>query len=192
MSGPSHEGKTGMSITTYLRLDTDDIRSSVDAVALIGGTVKLVRKGRGYWGHCPFHNDSTPSFKVEGHRYICFGCAAKGDAIQWVTETEHQSFIEVVWRLRDGAATGAVQFLKARSAPVPGKDRRRTHRCCAAGLEKGTRTPQKPGLASSETPRHRHGCTTRRHRGVDPVASGLPVGQGQQTRLYGCPFLKMP
>ena len=32
---------------------------------------------------CPFHNDKHPSMKVD-QRYFCFGCGAKGDAIDFV------------------------------------------------------------------------------------------------------------
>ena len=32
---------------------------------------------------CPFHNDRHPSMKVD-KRYYCFGCGAKGDAIDFV------------------------------------------------------------------------------------------------------------
>ncbi|MBD9268378.1 MAG: DNA primase, partial [[Ruminococcus] torques] len=29
---------------------------------------------------CPFHNDRTPSMKVDS-RFYCFGCGASGDVI---------------------------------------------------------------------------------------------------------------
>lgn len=32
---------------------------------------------------CPFHNDKYPSMKVD-RRYFCFGCGAKGDAVDFV------------------------------------------------------------------------------------------------------------
>ena len=35
--------------------------------------------------HCPFHDDRTPSMKVDD-RYYCFGCGAKGDVIDFVAE----------------------------------------------------------------------------------------------------------
>lgn len=34
---------------------------------------------------CPFHDDKHPSFKVDRH-YYCFGCGAKGDAIDYVAK----------------------------------------------------------------------------------------------------------
>ena len=33
---------------------------------------------------CPFHNDSTPSMKLD-RRYYCFGCGATGDVIDFVS-----------------------------------------------------------------------------------------------------------
>lgn len=33
--------------------------------------------------HCPFHNDNTPSMKVD-IRYYCFGCGKTGDVIDFV------------------------------------------------------------------------------------------------------------
>ena len=32
---------------------------------------------------CPFHDDRTPSMKID-KRYYCFGCMAKGDAVDYV------------------------------------------------------------------------------------------------------------
>lgn len=35
--------------------------------------------------NCPFHNDHTPSMKVD-HRFHCFGCGADGDAIDFTAK----------------------------------------------------------------------------------------------------------
>ena len=32
---------------------------------------------------CPFHDDRSPSMKID-NRYYCFGCLAKGDAVDYV------------------------------------------------------------------------------------------------------------
>ena len=34
---------------------------------------------------CPFHNDHTPSMKVD-RNYICFGCQQKGDVIHFTAK----------------------------------------------------------------------------------------------------------
>ena len=45
-------------------------------------------------GRCPFHEERTPSFSVNGvdKLYYCFGCGAKGDLITFVRETEGLDF----------------------------------------------------------------------------------------------------
>lgn len=79
----------------------DEILRRTDVVQLVGRKVKLARKGRVFWGFCPFHREKTASFKVENERrnYKCFGCGAGGDAFKWLMETEGLSFPEAVERL---------------------------------------------------------------------------------------------
>jgi DNA primase len=79
----------------------EEILRRTDLVQLVGRRVNLVRKGRAFWGCCPFHGEKSPSFKVENERraYKCFGCGAGGDAFKWLIETEGVSFPEAVERL---------------------------------------------------------------------------------------------
>ena len=79
----------------------EEIRRRIDLVALVGRRVKLVRKGRVMWGCCPFHQEKSPSFKVENERrlYKCFGCGKGGDCFRWLIETEGLSFREAVEKL---------------------------------------------------------------------------------------------
>lgn len=54
--------------------------------------VRLRRSGSHRWqGSCPFHEDRTPSFfvDVEHQRFVCFGCKARGDVIDFVRLREH-------------------------------------------------------------------------------------------------------
>lgn len=41
---------------------------------------------RDLWACCPFHNETTPSFKIDTERgfFKCFGCDAKGDSITFI------------------------------------------------------------------------------------------------------------
>src|SRR5215471_7310292 len=79
----------------------EEILRRTDIVQLVGRRVKLIRKGRVFWGCCPFHKEKSPSFKVENERrnFNCFGCGAGGDAFKWLMETEGLSFPEAVERL---------------------------------------------------------------------------------------------
>src|SRR5258706_10976418 len=84
----------------------EEIARRTDLVQLVGRRVKLDRKGRVFWGLCPFHKEKSPSFKVENERrhYHCFGCGAGGDAFKWLQETEGLSFPEAVQKLAGEAS----------------------------------------------------------------------------------------
>jgi DNA primase len=83
----------------------DDIRRSSDIVEVVGGVVKLRRRGKNFIGLCPFHQEKTPSFNVnpEMQIYKCFGCGKGGNVFQFVMETERVSFVEAVRSLADRA-----------------------------------------------------------------------------------------
>ena len=79
----------------------DEIKDRLSLTQLVGKAVKLTRKGREYWGCCPFHHEKTASFTVSDERgaYHCFGCGAHGDIFTFVQETEKLNFVETVERL---------------------------------------------------------------------------------------------
>ena len=79
------------------------VRQRTDLVALIGETIKLVRRGRSWIGLCPFHQEKSPSFHVSPERgyFHCFGCHESGNAITFVMKTEGLSFPEAVRRLAE-------------------------------------------------------------------------------------------
>ena len=49
-----------------------------------------IRVGRNGMCVCPFHEDKTPSMKVD-RRFHCFGCQADGDVIDFVSRLENVS-----------------------------------------------------------------------------------------------------
>ena len=63
--------------------------------------IALKRRGRTYFGLCPFHHERTPSFGVSraAGLFHCFGCGAGGDVIRFVERTQHVSFPDAVRRL---------------------------------------------------------------------------------------------
>lgn len=74
-------------------------RSSI--VDVVNGYLPLQKKGRKYWGLCPFHNEKTASFSVnaEQNLYYCFGCKASGNVVQFVMEMERLSYPEALTHL---------------------------------------------------------------------------------------------
>ena len=79
----------------------DQVLSSTDIVEIIKEKVTLSKNGTNYKGLCPFHNEKTPSFNVSSTKqfYHCFGCGASGDAIKFLTEHDHLTFIEALSKL---------------------------------------------------------------------------------------------
>ncbi len=79
----------------------DDLVSRVDIVEVIDARVPLKKAGREYEACCPFHNEKTPSFKVNQQKqfYHCFGCKAGGSAITFLMEYDHLEFVEAIEEL---------------------------------------------------------------------------------------------
>ena len=69
----------------------EEILQKTDIVDLVSEKVTLSKKGKSYFGLCPFHHEKTPSFSVEPERGIfnCFSCGEKGNAIGFLQKTVH-------------------------------------------------------------------------------------------------------
>ncbi len=82
-----------------------EVLSKTDIVDLIGEKVALSKKGKSYFGLCPFHSEKTPSFSVEPERkiYNCFSCGEKGNAITFLQRTSNLSFVESIESLAERA-----------------------------------------------------------------------------------------
>jgi DNA primase len=87
----------------------DQIRQAVDVVEVISDYVQLKKQGRNYFGLCPFHGESTPSFSVSPDKQIfhCFGCGAGGNVFSFLMEIEGISFQEAAIKL---AAKGNINL----------------------------------------------------------------------------------
>ena len=93
------------------RVDVEVLRSRHALPAVVESTgVALRPTGRGFIGCCPFHEDSTASFSVDGvpDRYHCFGCGASGDVIDYVARLKGLSFLDAVASLETGGFPTAV------------------------------------------------------------------------------------
>lgn len=79
----------------------EQIRSKTDIVDIISEYVQLTKKGRNWFGLCPFHNEKTPSFSVSSDKqiYRCFGCHAGGNVYNFLMDIENIPFQQAVSRL---------------------------------------------------------------------------------------------
>jgi DNA primase len=88
-------------------IDTKAILETADLIRLLEIDLgpSMRRSGRYQFWHCPFHaGDKNPSFAVteDNGRYHCFGCGKSGDAITWMREYKHLSFVEACSQLERG------------------------------------------------------------------------------------------
>src|ERR1700754_1130116 len=74
------------------------ILSRIDIIEIVGGFVKLKKRGTNYLGLCPFHNEKSPSFTVSPAKeiYKCFGCGRSGNTISFIMEHEKYSYVEAL------------------------------------------------------------------------------------------------
>ena len=81
----------------------EELKSRTDIVSVISQYIKLERKGRNYWGCCPFHSEKTPSFCINDTEqfYHCFGCKESGDVIKFIEKIESCDFYDAVKVLAD-------------------------------------------------------------------------------------------
>jgi DNA primase len=95
------------------------VRERTAIADVVSETVTLKPAGGGNLkGLCPFHDEKTPSFTVSPARnvYFCFGCGQGGDAIKFLMDAEHLTFVESVERL---AARAGVQLRYVEAGPAP-------------------------------------------------------------------------
>lgn len=83
------------------RVFINDLLARTDIIDLIDARVKLKKQGKNYHACCPFHNEKTPSFTVNGEKqfYHCFGCGAHGNAIDFLMNYDKLEFVETVEEL---------------------------------------------------------------------------------------------
>src|SRR5882762_1950917 len=84
----------------------DELRARLSLAAVVGRSVRLVRRGRDYVGLCPFHKEKSPSFNVVEDKgfFHCFGCGAHGDVIGFAMQSGNLGFREAVEALAGEAS----------------------------------------------------------------------------------------
>ncbi|MDS9471039.1 DNA primase [Sporosarcina pasteurii] len=86
----------------------EEIRKKTDIVDLIGEYIQLTKRGKNWFGLCPFHGENTPSFSVSEDKQLfhCFGCGASGNAITFVMDLESRTFSETIIKLAERVGVG--------------------------------------------------------------------------------------
>ena len=81
----------------------NEIRKSVNIVDVISSYIPLTKKGKNYFGVCPFHDDHSPSMSVAYDKqiYKCFSCGATGNVFTFIENYENVDFIEAVKKCAD-------------------------------------------------------------------------------------------
>ncbi len=76
----------------------DKLKDRCTVYDIIAPYVALERRGRNYWGCCPFHNDKKPSFSLDPERgtYRCWSCGKSGDIFSFLQDYKNMTFLEAV------------------------------------------------------------------------------------------------
>ena len=96
----------------------DQVRNGISIVNLVGGYVRLQKKGKDYGALCPFHTEKTPSFMVSEAKQIfkCFGCGAGGDVFKFIMLMENLTFPESIHQLAESQGIPLPQSTKRSEA----------------------------------------------------------------------------
>lgn len=83
----------------------EEVRAASDIVEIVSGYLSLRKRGKNYFGLCPFHTEKTPSFSVNPDLQIfhCFGCKAGGNVFTFIMKLEGVTFPEAVRTLAQQA-----------------------------------------------------------------------------------------
>ncbi|AVN65009.1 DNA primase [Mesoplasma florum] len=79
----------------------DDIIEKSDIVSIVSERVALSKKGRNFWGLCPFHQDQNASMSVSPEKkfFKCFSCQVSGTVLDFVKDFDNISFQEAIKKL---------------------------------------------------------------------------------------------
>ncbi len=90
---------------TFNKIDLDNIKSKIPISSEIEKKTKIIKKGKDIWCCCPFHNEKTPSCKINDDHgtFYCFGCGAKGDIFTIYQDLYNYTFLDAVRELSERA-----------------------------------------------------------------------------------------
>ena len=90
---------------SFNKTDLDNIKSKILISSELEKKTKLIKKGKDIWCCCPFHNEKTPSCKINDDigSFYCFGCGAKGDIFTIYQDLFNYTFLDAVKELSERA-----------------------------------------------------------------------------------------
>ena len=79
------------------------IREKTDIVDIIGERIPLEKRGKNFFGVCPFHDDTSPSLCVSREKqiYTCFSCHATGNVFTFLMNYDKMTFPNTLAYLGD-------------------------------------------------------------------------------------------
>ena len=111
--------------------DIAKVREASDIVTIVGERVPLRQRGRDFWCCCPFHNEKTPSCKIDpvNQLWHCFGCGEGGDVFSFVMKMDDVGFIDAVRSLAERAR---IDIVDDKRGGVSTSRKARLREVCAA------------------------------------------------------------
>ena len=87
----------------------NEIKDKIDIVEFMSEYTTLKRRGRDWFGKCPFHDERTASFSVtpQKNTYYCFGCGEGGDVITFCQKFLSMTYEETIKYLSGLAGVNA-------------------------------------------------------------------------------------
>ena len=102
--------------------ELDRLKNEVSLVRLAESAGIILKKhGKDYLGHCPFHDDKTPSLVIspEKNLWHCLGaCNEGGSVIDWVMKKEGVSFRHAVDLLKNNQLPSLAVEVNTKTKPV--------------------------------------------------------------------------
>jgi DNA primase len=90
---------------SFSKIDLDNIKAKIPISLELEKKTKIIKKGKDVWCCCPFHNEKTPSCKINDDlgNFYCFGCGAKGDIFTIYQDLFNYTFLDAVKELSERA-----------------------------------------------------------------------------------------
>ena len=90
---------------SFSKSDLENIKNKLSISNEIEKKSRLIKKGNDYWCCCLFHEEKTPSMKINNElkSFYCFGCGAKGDIFTIYTDLYNYTFNDAVNELANQA-----------------------------------------------------------------------------------------